>query len=86
MEDVAGYVGIDRTYLYRIFMEHAGISPVRYLLKVRMERACELLSKTELSVYEISLSTGYTDTSHFSGTFKKYFGESPTQYRHRVWS
>lgn len=86
VEDVAGYVGIDRTYLYRIFMEHVGISPVRYLLKVRMERACELLAKTGLSVYEISLSTGYTDTSHFSGTFKKYFGESPTQYRRKMWS
>ena len=86
VEDVAAHVGIDRTYLYRIFMEHLGVSPVRYLLRVRMERACELLSKTTLSVYEISLSTGYTDTSHFSGTFKKYFGMSPTQYRRKMWS
>ena len=86
VEDVAAHVGIDRTYLYRIFMEHVGVSPVRYLLRVRMERACELLSKTGLSVYEVSLSTGYTDTSHFSGTFKKYFGQSPTQYRRKMWS
>ena len=86
VEDVAAHVGIDRTYLYRIFMEHLGVSPVRYLLRVRMERACELLSKTTLSVYEISLSTGYTDTSHFSGTFKKYFGMSPTPYRRKMWS
>jgi len=86
VEDVAAHVGIDRTYLYRIFMEHIGVSPVRYLLRVRMERACELLSKTGLSVYEVSLSTGYTDTSHFSGTFKKYFGQSPTQYRRKMWS
>lgn len=78
---LAAYIGIDRTYLYRIFMENLSISPERYLLKVRMTRAAELLKTTGGSVLQIALSAGYKDISHFSGSFKKYFGVSPKEYR-----
>lgn len=81
VEDIAAHVGIDRTYLYRIFMEHMQVSPANYLLRIRMERARQLLLNTRLSVYEVALSTGYNDISHFSGTFKKYFGMPPSRCR-----
>lgn len=81
VEDIAAHVGIDRTYLYRIFMERLQISPANYLLRVRMERARQLLMTTRLPVYQIALSTGYSDISHFSGTFKKYFGTPPSRCR-----
>ncbi|WMJ22173.1 AraC family transcriptional regulator [Paludicola sp. MB14-C6] len=78
---LSDYIGIDRTYLYRIFMDYINISPEQYLLKVRMTKAANLLKTTEHSVLQIALSTGYKDASHFSTTFKKYFNVSPSDYR-----
>lgn len=78
---VASYIGIDRTYLYRIFTESLNLSPARYLQKVRMTRAADLLKTTDLSVVQIAVSTGFKDLSHFSGNFKRFFGVSPSVYR-----
>ena len=81
VEDVANYVKIDRTHLYRLFMKHLGISPSKYLENVRMRRAIDLMEYDNLSFDEIALSSGFHDFSHFSKIFKKNFGISPGKYR-----
>lgn len=78
---IADYIGIDRTYLYRLFIENLGISPEKYIIKTRMTRAAALLKSTDLSVIEIALSSGYHDISHFSNIFKRFFKLSPTEFR-----
>ncbi len=77
---IADYVGIDRTLLFRCFKEVVGKGPKHYLTEVRMKYAVELLTK-DLSVKEICFSVGYTDPYLFSKMFKKYFGASPKNYR-----
>lgn len=78
---LATYIGIDRTYLYRIFKDSLNISPEQYILKVRMTKAANLLKTTDDSVLQIALSTGFKDISHFSTVFKRFFLVTPTSYR-----
>lgn len=81
ISDVARYTGIDRTYLYRIFMEKEKLSPKQYLLRHRLRMAVEMLCTTSYSITEIALSCGFHDASSFSGCFRKEFHVSPRDFR-----
>lgn len=82
-EQVAEHVHLSRAYLRNIFFEREGISPRAYIIKMRMERACYLLTESELLVTEIAMSVGYDDIFQFIKLFKKHLGCSPTEYRKR---
>lgn len=79
--ELASRIGIDRIYLSALFKEHDLQSPQAYLLQVRMDKACELMSNPELTVSEIARSVGYQDPLLFSKMFKKVKGTSPSHYR-----
>lgn len=64
-----------------IFTQTMGISPKQYLLRIRIERATELLENTDLTVARISELVGFSDGNYFSRLFKKYTGHSPCFYR-----
>ena len=81
IRDVAGYVGIDRTYLYRIFMHQAGKSPKQYLSQYRLSEAKEMLYNTEYQITEIAYSCGYHDSSAFCRHFQKEMRMTPAEYR-----
>lgn len=80
---LAKSLSIERSYLYRLFMEHTGISPQEYITEVRMERACDLLSATQLSVQAVACSVGYKDALYFSRAFRKRKGITPSNYRNK---
>lgn len=66
----------------RSFKKTMGISPIQYLLKKRIEKACELLANsTDLSITEISFNTGFKDSNYFSRQFKNLTGMTPQKYR-----
>lgn len=81
ISDVARYVGINRTYLYRIFMECEKMSPKQYLLRYRIRVATEMLSSLEYSITEIAFSCGFKDTSSFSNSFRQAVGCTPREFR-----
>ncbi len=81
VQEIAGAVKIERSYLFRLFKEATGCSVSAYLVRFRIERACELLRGGELSVQSVAYSVGYRDPLHFSKTFKKVASVSPTAYR-----
>ena len=81
IQSMAAHLGLDRSYLYRIFKNALGLSPQEYLLDLRIRKACELLQRTDMSVAIISLSVGYEDTLYFSRLFRKKKGTTPTRYR-----
>lgn len=80
IDEMAHSLGYHRTYLSKIFKQHTGISPKEYLLKIRMERAAQLLEKS-LSIKEVASSVGFRDALYFSKQFKKWYGLSPSEYR-----
>lgn len=81
IEQIANRLSLNTSYFSRIFTGQVGASPKQYLLNKRMERAKELLTVTNASIFEISNSVGYEDQFYFCRIFKKYTGLSPIEYR-----
>lgn len=78
--DVVRVAGVHRSHLYSEFQRLIGMSPRQYLLKLRMERAVEMLKQQVYTITEISLSLGYPDLYSFSRAFHNYYGMSPSRY------
>ena len=81
VQSLADSIGLNRSYLHRLFKSATGSSVQEYLLDLRIRKACTLLKSTVLPVAIISLSVGYEDTLYFSRLFKKKKGVSPSRYR-----
>lgn len=69
--------------LCRLFKRQTGITCNRYLSVLRIEKAKQLLRKTELSVTEVSSETGFNSITHFERVFKSLEGTTPSAYRRR---
>jgi transcriptional regulator GlxA family with amidase domain len=80
-EDLASYVGLSRRQLQRLFQRYLLCAPSRYYLQLRLQRARQLLRQTSMSLVEISSLCGFVSTSHFSKSYKEYFGHSPSGER-----
>ena len=72
IETIASSLGLNRSYLTRLFKEATGYSLQEYLQTYRMKMAIKLLSENKLSVSEIASSVGYGDTFTFSKAFKRF--------------
>lgn len=81
--DIAAYTDLSRRQLQRLFQRYLMCTPSRYYLQIRLARARELLHQTSMSLMEISNLTGFVSSSHFSKSFKEYFGHSPSVERQR---
>ncbi len=81
IQDIADYVGIDRSYLGKCFHAEYRMSPQEFLLNLRMRKAEELLETTRLAVNKVADQCGYPDALAFTRMFTKHFGCSPSQYR-----
>ncbi len=81
ISDLAGIIGIERSYLSHIFCEAYQKSPQQYLMQIRMEKARELLLDSGQRISEIASQVGYPDALAFSRAFKKEHGKSPSEFR-----
>lgn len=79
IDGIAKNLGIDRRYFSRIFTKYIGVSPQKYLVDYRLEKANYLLSTGEYSVSEVAVSVGYDDIFAFSKIFKKKYGYPPSK-------
>ena len=73
-------VGMSRTQLHRKLKELTGFSAARFLQNIRMQQAMKLLKEKRVNVSQIAYSVGFSSQTHFSTTFKQYYGVSPTEY------
>ena len=81
VEQLCYDAGISHAHMLRLFHREYGCSVIQYVLSKRIELACELLRKTDLSVKSVAFSCGFADEPHFMKTFKKRIGVSALQYR-----
>ncbi|WP_083894110.1 AraC family transcriptional regulator [Rivularia sp. PCC 7116] len=81
LSDLANLAGISQFHFSRLFKNSMGISPHKYVIKQRVERAKSLLKNPELSVTEISLLCGFNSHSHLGKYFRQLTGFTPRQYR-----
>lgn len=70
-----------RQYISRRFKQETGITAMEYLHRVRMEKSCELLRGSRMSIQEISQAVGYEDVKFFREVFQRFFQMAPVKYR-----
>lgn len=80
---LAQAAGMSATVLNVRFREYTGLSPMKYVIAHRMQKACTLLEATPLRVEQVAEATGYRDVFFFSRQFKQMMHETPTTYRRR---
>lgn len=81
LEELSDLVDINKYYLIRLFKQQTGLSPIDYLIHVRLEESEKLLAQTNITVSDISDRVGFHSPSHFSKTFKESNHCTPSAYR-----
>ncbi|MBJ6367132.1 AraC family transcriptional regulator [Snuella sedimenti] len=80
-KDIAKEFKLSPSYLHTIFKKRTGYSPIHFFNLKKIQKACEYLNFTDLSIKEISFKIGIQDPLYFSRLFKKYMGTSPKTYK-----
>ncbi len=80
LDDIAHNVYISVFYLSRIFKKEMNINVVDYINQFRIKKATELMMNKEYKIYEIAEMVGINSPHYFSKLFKKYVGQTPTEY------
>jgi len=83
LEDICKRFHISKYYLCHMFKETTGMSIMRYILDQRIAHAKNLMIRTELSISEIAIRSGFSCFSYFSRAFKNAEGVSPRAFRKR---
>ncbi len=78
---VADHLGLSESHLSHLFKNETGQSPGSYLIQTRIKAAMEMLKDCRSKVYEVAEQTGFRDIAHFSSTFKRIVGMSPSDYQ-----
>lgn len=81
LEELAGLLGISRRQLERLFKGNLDCSPSRYYLRLRLNRARQLLKQTALSIIEVASLCGFVSTPHFSKCYRTHLGITPRDER-----
>lgn len=81
IEELAKQFAMNSTTLKTVFKDVYGTAIAAHIKEHRMEKACELLLKTELSINEIAQQVGYESQSKFSAVFKEHYSVTPVEYK-----
>ncbi|MCH2489106.1 MAG: AraC family transcriptional regulator [Flavobacteriales bacterium] len=85
LEELSDVVHMSSSHFNRQFLSHVGISPIRYLLNLRIEKAKELIKEEIVASFtDVAYETGFYDQSHFNKYFKTHVGMIPKQYAELV--
>lgn len=85
IERLAESLGYNRAYFSKMFKKYNHVTPVTFLLHLRVSKARQLLrERTELTIEQIAYSVGFNDPLYFSKQFKRFYGVSPRAYRKSV--
>lgn len=83
VSDIAGHIGINRSYFYSLFKKHTGISPQEHLTRLRIQKACELFAYPHSTVVNVANALGL-EASVFFRHFKRITGKTPSEYKQAV--
>lgn len=81
ISDLIRHIGLGQSRLFHLFKSATGLTPNDYLLRLRVEKAKELLARPGPSVTAIALEVGFSSAQYFSDVFRKYAGKTPREYR-----
>ncbi len=83
VKDLMGIAHMSQTTLMRVFNQLMGRSPIEHLIQLRVDKARQLLRRTEMSVTEIAQSVGFCDGNYLARQFRRIVRVSPREYRER---
>ena len=83
LEEIANSVNYSPSHFGQIFLKKTGHSPLNYFNQLKIQRACQMLDFSDVKIKEIANELGFYDQYHFSKTFFKITGETPSQYKKR---
>lgn len=81
VSDIASTIHISERECYRLFRNSLGMTPVEFIVSLRLQKAQELLVYTDKSVLEVAVETGFGTSSYFGKIFKQYHHITPREYR-----
>ncbi len=81
LKELADACGLSTGHFCRTFKNITGLSPFKYLTRVRITKACELLTRTDKKIADISSACGFNNISYFNRTFLEVMKETPSSYR-----
>lgn len=81
VDEMAALVGLGSTAFSEKVKNFTGFSPLNYLINIRISEAIKLLKQQDVSVTDIALETGFYSSQHFSTTFRKLTGFTPSEFR-----
>lgn len=81
IKEISGKAYLNPVYFSRLFKQCFKMNPVNYISMLRLNEACILLRKSDMSIREISEKTGFCNQFYFTKIFKNHFNKTPTQYR-----
>lgn len=81
MEDFTDFCGYSPSYFYRKFIKETGHAPMQYYVRLKIEKACQLLIKTDMKINQIAYKLGFQDPQHFARTFNGIVGMSAREFR-----
>jgi AraC-like DNA-binding protein len=81
VSDIASFVNLSRSQLFRVFRKIGGISPKESLTELRMQKALALVEAGELRLKEMAASVGLLNGPQFARTFRQTYGVSPKRWR-----
>jgi AraC family transcriptional regulator len=84
IDDLARVAHFSKFHFIVVFTKAMGLSPGRYLTRLRMEAATELLATTDLNVAHVCTAVGFESVGTFSRRFRRHAGCSPSEYRRRA--
>lgn len=84
LKTLASIAGLSPFYFSHAFKVSFGLPPKRYFMKMKAERAKELLSTTNLPIGEIALELGFSEHSSLTALFRKMTGTTPKEYRRKA--
>ncbi|WP_315918875.1 GlxA family transcriptional regulator [Mesorhizobium sp. SP-1A] len=73
--------GLSVRQVERLFLRHLGVTPGRYYMRLRLERARELLRQTNMPILDVAIATGFTSHSYFAQSYRLQFGRPPSEER-----
>ena len=78
---LAKSAGLSVRQVERLFLRHMGLTPGRYYMRLRLERARELLRQTNMPILDVAIATGFTSHSYFAQSYRLQFGRPPSEER-----
>jgi AraC-like DNA-binding protein len=80
-EEIAASLNMSYTWFRRMFRQYTGLAPAQYIVRLKIQKAKEMLSVSNKTIKEIAIELGFESIDYFSTQFRKQTGQTPTQFR-----